>query len=107
MKPGSVVLADIPGVVHTKKRPAVVVSSTLYHADRPDVILAVVSSQIHKATSKTDFVLKDWQTAGLLRPSFVRMFLYSAVASEVIRIGHLSSNDWQEVMARLRMSVEV
>ncbi len=107
MKPGTVVIADIPGVVHSKKRPAVVVSSDFYHSDRPDLILAVVSSRIEKATSETDHVLDDWKKAGPLRPSFVRMFVYSVVATSVIRIGELSTADWEAVQACLRQSVEV
>ncbi len=107
MKPGTVVIADIPGVVHSKKRPAVVVSSNFYHSDRPDLILAIVSSKIEKATSEIDHILDDWKDAGLVRPSFVRIFIYSVVATSVIKIGDLSTRDWESVQANLRRSVEI
>lgn len=107
MKPGNVVIADIPGIVESKKRPAIVVSSDLYHADRPDLVLAIVSSRVDKATSKTDHIVQDWSEAGLVKPSFVRMFLYSVVATKAIPIGALSSPDWEEVQNRLQMSLEI
>ena len=107
MKPGTVVIADIPGVVQTKKRPAVVVSSEFYHSDRPDLILAIISSRVEKATSDTDHILDDWNHAGLVKPSFVRMFLYSVVAANAIRIGTLSSRDWQKVQDNLKRSLEM
>ena len=107
MKAGSVVVATFPGVVQTKKRPAVVVSPALYHQDRPDLILAVVSSQIQKAISKTDHVLIDWQAANLARPSFVRMFLYTIPASDVFRIGELATDDWTAVQRNLASCIDL
>lgn len=106
MKPGTVVIAEFPGVVVTKRRPSLIVSSDFYHTDRPDLILAVVSSQIHKATSKTDHILEDWSECGLVKPSFVRVFLFSVPKSAVTRIGELSESDWTEVQKRLKLAIE-
>ncbi|MDI6793397.1 MAG: hypothetical protein QME81_11120 [bacterium] len=36
-QPGSVVVVDFPGAVVVKRRPAVVLSTTTYHTQRPDV----------------------------------------------------------------------
>jgi Uma2 family endonuclease len=36
--PGDVVTVDFPGVTGVKRRPAVVLSSATYHANRPDVL---------------------------------------------------------------------
>lgn len=55
--PGDVVWADFPGAKETKQRPCVVVSSELYQNTRPDVLLAVVTTNIAIATAPTDFVL--------------------------------------------------
>ncbi len=107
MKPGTIVIAQAPGIVESKRRPSLVVSSEFYHSDRPDLILAIISTKIEKATSETDYILKDWKSAGLFRPSFVRMFLFSVVASNVERIGELSKQDWDAVQANLRLAVEV
>lgn len=47
MKPGDVVWIVFPGVVQTKSRPAVILSSATYHTTRPDVIVGLVTSQIY------------------------------------------------------------
>lgn len=71
---GDVVLIPFPftDLTTTKTRPAVVISSAVYQHSRPDLLLAYVSSQISKATVPIDYILADWQAAGLLKPSFVR-----------------------------------
>lgn len=50
LRPGDVVLLDYPGVKQTKRRPAVVLSSHLYHQHRPDVIAGLITSQVDVAT---------------------------------------------------------
>jgi mRNA interferase MazF len=67
--PGDVVLAPFAGPAGLKERPAVVVSSDLYHACRPDVILGFLTSQVAKATAPTDYLLQDWAAAGLRLPT--------------------------------------
>ncbi len=49
----------------TKVRPAVVVSSALYHATEPDLLLAALTSKVATATGPFDYLLSDWRTAGL------------------------------------------
>lgn len=43
--PGDIVTADFPGVTGVKRRPVVVLSSTTYHAIRPDVIVGLITTQ--------------------------------------------------------------
>jgi len=43
---GEVVLLDFPGVKQTKRRPAVIVSSSLYYQQRTDVVVGLIASQI-------------------------------------------------------------
>jgi mRNA interferase MazF len=107
MKAGTVVIAEFQGVVSTKRRPAVVVSSENYHRERPDAILAVVTGQISKSNSSTDYVLQDWQAAGLKKPSAVRIFLFTLPQSKITEIGKLSERDWSEAKKRLQISLEV
>ena len=59
-KPGGVVTVDFPGAQGIKRRPVVVVSSDAYHASRPDVILAVLTTNIAASTTPPDYVLQDW-----------------------------------------------
>jgi mRNA interferase MazF len=107
IKPGDVVKVDFPGVLGTKRRPAVVVSTDIYHANRPDVVLGLLTTQTAGATGPTDYVLQDWPAAGLHNPSAFRVFLATLPATSVVKIGHLSDRDWQEIQARLRTGLAV
>lgn len=104
MKPGSLVTAEFQGIVSTKRRPAVVVSSENYLRERADVILAVVTTQIDKANSSTDYILQDWQSAGLNKPSAVRIFLFTIPKNKAREFGNLSEKDWTEVRKRLQIA---
>ena len=108
MTPGDVAIVDFQGAMGIKRRPAVVVSTTLYHSTRPDVIFGIITTQIAKATAPTDYVLRDWHAAGLRGPSAFRAYLatYSAAKVHAV-IGQLSSHDWNEVQERLRMALAV
>ena len=104
MKTGTVVTAEFQGVVSAKRRPAVVLSSEKYHRERPDVILAVITSQVCKSNSAPDYILQDWQSAGLNKPSAARIFLFTLPQNKVTKIDGLSENDWTEVKARLQIA---
>lgn len=106
MKPGSVVTVNFPGVTGLKRRPAIVVSSATYHIERPDSILAAVTTQLASATARTDYILQDWASAGLRKPSAVRTFLGTRPAKELVKIGELTERDWNEVQKRLRLSLQ-
>src|SRR5438045_2912032 len=105
--PGDVVKGLLAGVARAKRRPAVVVSSDTYHANRPDVIVAELTTQVARATGPTNYVLQDWAAAVLHYPSACRMFLYTLPASDLDLIGHLTDRDWAEVQARLRVALAV
>ncbi len=106
MKAGTVVTSNFPGAISSKRRPCVVISSENYHKERPDVILALITTNITKATSTTDYILRDWSAANLNRLSAVRIFLFTLPKYEVTEIGKLSEHDWLEVQKCLRMSLE-
>lgn len=99
-EPGNVVTVDFVGAMGVKRRPAVVVSSHLYHAHHPDLILAVLTTQITAATAPTDYILQDWAAAGR-HPSAFRAYLGMATPAAVHVIGHLSTRDWGSVQACL------
>lgn len=106
--PGDVVLVPFVGVEGTKPRPAVVVSSDVYHACRRDVVVALLTSQVAKATLPTDYVLQDWAVAKLKMASAYRSFFRTYPVTEVFgQIGVLSARDWAEVQARLRLALAV
>ncbi|MEK7729672.1 MAG: type II toxin-antitoxin system PemK/MazF family toxin [candidate division KSB1 bacterium] len=107
IKPGDVVKVDFPGAQGIKRRPAVIVSTDLYHSHRPDIVLGLLTTQIAGATSPTDYVLHDWPAAGLHNPSAFRVFLATLPATSVAVIGHLTDRDWQEIQTRLRVGLAV
>ena len=105
---GDVVLIPFPytDLSASKTRPAVVVSSDIYHAVRSEFLLAYVSSQISQANPITDYVLVDWSDAGLLKPSFVRPKVAAVEPALVIhRVGALSTRDLLEVDRCLRRAM--
>ena len=105
MKAGTVVTAEFQGVVTTKRRPAVV-SSERYQKERLDATLAVVTSQVSKAISPTDYILNDWQEANLNKPSAVRIFLFTLPQSKITEIGKLSEREWAKIKTRLQIAFD-
>ncbi len=102
LKPGDVVVVDFPGVTGIKRRPAVVVSSDVYHSARPDVIVGLITSQVTISLGPTDHALTDWSAAGLRLPSLFRSFLVTLPRTAVYQVaGHLSEQDWLAVRARV------
>ncbi len=108
IQPGTVVLMDVPGAVQKKIRPAVVVSTDLYHRTRPDVVAAIITTNLSAATLPTDYLLQDWAAAGLRKPSAFRAYLNSSPRKRILsEIGQLSDKDWKAVQTRLRLALAV
>src|SRR5687767_1990830 len=105
--PGDVVLCFFRGAQGNKRRPGVVVSTDVYHANGPDVIVGELTTQLAKAHTPTDYVLQDWAAAGLRQPSAFRVYFSMELGTRLRTIGHLSDRDWQEVQARLRLALAV
>lgn len=102
---GDLVKVDFPGITGIKRCPAVVLSSATYHAKRPDVILGLITSQ-NKGLDITDYVLQDWQIAGLRVPSVFRSFLVTLPRSTNLTvIGQLSERDWEGVKACVKVAL--
>lgn len=104
---GDVVIVPFPGDRESKIRPAVVVSSDLYHRSRPDVVLSLLTGQVAKANLPTDYILADWQAARLRFPTAFRVYVTMVPAGIPRRIGRLSDRDWAEAQARLRLALAV
>jgi mRNA interferase MazF len=101
-----VVVVDFPGATGIKRRPAVVLSSDLYHSSRPDVILGLITSQVTGSMGPTDYALVDWAAAGLRLPSLFRTFVVTLPRTAVHQVaGHLSDQDWQAVQTRLKTAL--
>lgn len=93
---GDVVLVTFPftNLQTTKKRPAVIISSLSYQQTRPDFILMAITSQIKKDLSVGEYILQDWQHAGLLKPSMIKPLIATLEQSKIVKyMGHLSNTD--------------
>ena len=102
---GDVVTVDFPGVTGIKRRPAVVLSSATYHANRLDVIVGLITTQT-TALGVTDYELQDWQAAGLRVASIFRSFIVTLPPSaNLVCIGQLSERDWQGVRACVKVAL--
>lgn len=100
--PGDVIVVDFHGVTGVKRRPAVVISSPVYRANRPDVIVGLLTTQVASAVGPTDWALQDWKSSGLRRPTAFRSFLFTAPRIEVLaHIGRLSQTDWKAIQVCL------
>ncbi|MBI3797981.1 MAG: type II toxin-antitoxin system PemK/MazF family toxin [Deltaproteobacteria bacterium] len=107
---GMVVNVDLPRLDAPgswKERPALIVSTEDFHRTRPDDLLAaLVTHRIWKYHGSTDYLLQDWQAAGLTQPSVVRSSLYLLLCSDVKSVrGSLTSRDLQGVEASLRRAL--
>jgi mRNA interferase MazF len=108
LRKGDVVLIPFPytDLSATKTRPAVVVSSDLYHSVRSELLLAYLSSRLSNADAELDYVLQDWEEAGLLKPTFMRPKIAAIEPSLIVyRVGALSDRDLLEVNRRLRLAL--
>lgn len=105
LSPGDVVTTLFPGADATKRRPGIVVSTTLYHSSRPDVIVGAVTTNLAQATAPSDYVILDWAAAGLRKPSAFRVYLITFDHNDVRLIGHLSERDWNGVQGCLANAV--
>jgi mRNA interferase MazF len=105
--PGDLVTVDFPGVTGIKRRPAVVLSSKIYHSLRPDVIVGLITTQ-SKVQGITDYALQDWVSAGLRTASMFRCFIVTLPPSaNLVVIGHLSERDWQGIKACVSISLGI
>lgn len=103
---GEVILVPFPftNQAGNKKRPAVVISSSDYHTQRPDVLIMAITSQPHTMLDFASFQIMDWQTAGLLKPSFVKPILTTIEQTLVIRsMGNLTARDQNSLRQMLKM----
>jgi mRNA interferase MazF len=104
-QPGDLVLVDFPLTVSGpgKPRPALVMLDT----GDADVLLARVTSQ--NQNTAFDVFISEWQLAGLLAPSTVRLHKLATLAKGRVRrrLGSLSANDRQQVASVLQKFVTV
>ncbi len=103
---GDVVLVPFPFTDQraSKKRPAVVISSPAYNAQRLDLIIMAITSVLPPALHVGDVIVSQWQAAGLLKPSAIKPVITTIEKNLVIkRMGTLTSADQQSLHQALRI----
>jgi mRNA interferase MazF len=93
---GDVILVPFPFTDQstTKQRPAVVISSSSYNGQRPDLILLAITSQVRTPLSFGEARVADWQVARLIKPSVFKPLITTIEQALVIKpLGKLSAND--------------
>lgn len=99
-QPGDIVLISFPYGAggKTKNRPAMVVLDT----GDADVLLARVTTQAHRTAH--DVALQNWQAAGLLAPSTVRVHKLATLEKALVRrrLGQLGDTDRKSVAASMK-----
>ena len=102
---GDVILVPFPFTdqTTTKKRPAIIVSSDAYNSISQDVVIMAITGQIRGRIGIGEFLIEDWQDAGLLRPSAVKSAISTIEQRLVLKLlGRLSGRDRSTLEKALR-----
>jgi len=99
-----VVFSDGSGI---KKRPALVVSSDGYHKSRREIMIAAITSNVHRILCG-DTKIKKWKEAGLIVPSLVTGIIQTINGKMINRrLGVLEKEDFQNVQKNLNKALEL
>jgi mRNA interferase MazF len=99
---GEVVLVPFPFTDQSgaKKRPAVIVSSSGYHAGRRDLVIMAITGQVRQPLGFAEALVADWQAAGLIKQSVLKPVFTTIEQGLVLRsLGRLSDTDLRSLRA--------
>lgn len=103
---GDVILVPFPFTDQrqSKQRPAVIVSGARYHSARPDLIVMAITSQVRSPPAFGEATIRDWQAAGLLKPSVIKPVL-ATLEQRLVRktLGRLSETDRAALKATMQI----
>ena len=104
-KRGDVVLAPFPfsDQASIKQCPALVISVEGFQEQGPDLLIMAVTSQVRGPLKLGEFLVRDWQVAGLIKPSAVKAAIATIEARHARRrLGCLSEYDLEQLKRSLR-----
>lgn len=93
---GDVVLVPFPFTDQsgTKKRPAVVISSAGYNADRRDIVIMAITSRVRTPLGFGEALVANWHGAGLVKESVLKPVFTTIEQGLVLRaMGRLEAAD--------------
>jgi len=92
----------------SKNRPVVVVSTDDYNQTTPDLLVMSITGQLTGLSHPGDYILQDWQSAGLRVPSKVQTKIVTIEASIITgNRGRLTDADMAGVQAGLREALDL
>ena len=109
-KRGDIVLVPFPfsDQTTTKKRPAVIISSSLYNETSQDIIIMAVTSQTEKTSEIGECLIKNWKEAGLLKPSSFKPAISSIEQKLVLKkLGFLAADDIVSLNVTLKILLDI
>jgi mRNA interferase MazF len=102
---GEIVLLEYPytDLAGVKLRPAAVLKDT----NDSDFIVARATSQPRQ--TEYDITVEDWQSAGLLKPSIIRVHKITTLETKLVKrkMGQLSAKDLSNLSSCLRKLFDV
>lgn len=104
-KPFDVVVVPFPFTekLAEKRRPALIVSSTLFNKEHDHLILAMITTAKNSVWS-SDIELNDWKQAKLMVPCKVRFKLFTLDRQLIaLRLGSLSTSDKEAVKSAMKL----
>lgn len=105
-KASSTVLVRFPfsDIASSKQRPALVLTSIQTSKRTGIVVVAMITSQIRSNAISGDVILNDWEKAGLLHPSKLRLAKIATLDVTLIQkpLGRLSKADMKQARAAFR-----
>ena len=107
---GDVILVPFPfsDQTVTKKRPAVIVSSDKYNVISQDIVIMAITGQMRGRLGVGEFLIEDWQAAGLLKPSAVKSAISTIEQSLVLKLlGRFSSEDLSTLEKALKEPLDL
>jgi len=102
---GDVILVPFPFSDQTtaKKRPAIIVSSDTYNSISQDIVIMAITGQVRGHIGVGEFLIEDWQGAGLLKPSAVKSAISTIEQRLVLKLlGRLSTRDMSALEKALK-----
>lgn len=91
----------------SKTAPAVVLSSAQYSQERPDVIVARITSKVKHAESFGAVAITDWRASGLSVPSVIKPIIMTVIQEQVVgSLGSLDDLTLQRLKEALRLIFE-
>ena len=106
---GDVVLVNFVFAEETgsKRRPVLLLSSDQYMKGRKEVVVSAITSNTRRILVG-DYLMADWEEAGLLFPSVVTGIIRTIKQSMIDRkMGAVSTGDFAEIESSLRQTLEL